>query len=217
MKTDSPLNAEVWAEEQYKLAMEYLEDFPENDSGVIELAIEALNNAQTVYTDKAYPVLWARVMAELGACYLSRKIGSKDENLKLAIRCFSKALTVYEPQTNSLESGECHQGIATAYSRMSKGSASANAVSALEHYKKALLTISKDNCPEMWHIIHFELSFLFSAFADRIPSYHQLAESHYQMAFDFDKHKYPELLSSLQSLAGLYEQRAVLQKITNSD
>lgn len=211
LKIDSPINPDAWAQEQYNLAIGYLQDFPDNAGAAIERAILALNNAQTVYTDTAYPKLWARIVAELGACYLSRKINSKDANLELAIRCFSKTLTVYESQMNPLESGECHQGIARAYSRIAKGSASVNSVNAFEHYRNALLTSSKDNWPELWHIIHFELSGLFSSFADRILSYHQLAEDHFQMAFDFDQHKYPALFSSLRTLADLYDKRTTVQ------
>ncbi|MFK0732929.1 MAG: hypothetical protein ACIWVG_17555, partial [Gloeotrichia echinulata HAB0833] len=65
----------------------------------IELAIAALTQALTVYTQSAFPEKWAMTQNNLGNAYRDRILGEKAENIELAIKAYTQALTVITQST----------------------------------------------------------------------------------------------------------------------
>ncbi|HKV85581.1 MAG TPA: hypothetical protein VJN88_13570, partial [Ktedonobacterales bacterium] len=60
----------------------------------LEAAIQAFEQALTVYTHAAFPTDWAGTQSNLGAAYATRIRGERADNLEAAIAAYQQALTV---------------------------------------------------------------------------------------------------------------------------
>ena len=63
-----------------------------------EQAIAAYNAALSVFTENAFPVLWAKSQNSLGNAWRDRTRGSRDDNLKQAIAAYEAALRVFSKE-----------------------------------------------------------------------------------------------------------------------
>ncbi|NJM22789.1 MAG: CHAT domain-containing protein, partial [Richelia sp. SM1_7_0] len=83
-----------WAMTQINLAIAYTIRINGNKADNLERAIQAHQQALSVFTRKAFPIDWARNQNNLGIAYLQRINGNKADNLERAIQAYQHTLSV---------------------------------------------------------------------------------------------------------------------------
>jgi tetratricopeptide (TPR) repeat protein len=205
--------SEAWADAQYKRAIYLLDQPGENYADNLERALTALTNAGTYYTYEKFPARWAGIMLELGSIYGLRRVGSKSENVQCSRNCYTEALKVFCRDSYPFQWAECQKGLGKAALRLADGVDVSCKEQAILHYQRALEVITKDNWPQLWHIIHLELSILYRRYAlDTVNEDRRLAWRHYRIAFDLDKQRHWELYQTMMRLHVLSSELHDLQQ-----
>lgn len=199
-----PSVSELWAQTQFDLGMSLLADpVPGDYAEKLERALEAFLGATTVYSKQSHPLKWARIKLELGSIFLLRQRGDKYTNTQSAIQSYNEALSVYQQPSTPFEWAECQRGLGKAFFRLARALPSSFDEQALKHFHLALEVVTKDDWPELWHMIHLEMALVYGNSEDSSDA-HRLAKLHYSMALSVDKNKYGELYDSMVRLHDLY-------------
>ncbi len=204
---------EAWVDSQRAKALSGL-DQPGLELGKRqEDTLRVLMDASAYYLQNSSRDKWAQTMVECASLYVGRRKGTVWNNIEHALAYYSQALNVFRPETHPLEWGECQRGIGRAFLKLADGTDRSLRDQCISHYGEALKVITREKWPELWHVIHLELSILYKRYAahgahDDEP----LAQRHYQAALAIDKLKYPELHETLVRLHALHRELETMQQ-----
>lgn len=87
----------------------------EGSNSNIEIAIAGYKMILNVFDREAFPKEWATTQNSLGAAYINRIQGDREENLKLSLTCYRNALEVYTPDAFLLRWADIQNNLANTY------------------------------------------------------------------------------------------------------
>jgi CHAT domain-containing protein len=104
----------------------------------LELALNAYQNALTIYTPNTFPQEWARTQNNLGEAYRNRIYGERAENLEQAIACYHTALRVRQRETLPAQWAATQDNLGIAYTERLRGDRAENLQLAIAAFEQAL-------------------------------------------------------------------------------
>jgi tetratricopeptide (TPR) repeat protein len=155
----------LWASVQSNLASAYSARLRGNHAQNLESAHVAFENALTIYTSEAYPLLWAQTQNNLSVVYMEQELGERAENIENAIQCFQATLRFRTRASLPEEWAYTQNNLGNAYAERQRGDRAQNLERAIEAYDSALAVFTRDAYPECWAGAHNNLG---SAFEDRV-------------------------------------------------
>ncbi|MEI8397003.1 MAG: CHAT domain-containing protein, partial [Rhodospirillaceae bacterium] len=158
-------NSEKWAITQNNLGIAYRNRIRGERAENLERAIQAYQEALTVYTREAFPQDWAMTQNNLGNVYGDRIRGERAENLERAIQAFEAATTVYTRETNSEKWAITQNNLGNAYSDRIRGERAENLERAIRAFEAALTVRTREAFPENWAMTQNNLG---ATYSDRI-------------------------------------------------
>ncbi|VXD15807.1 Tetratricopeptide repeat domain protein (fragment) [Planktothrix serta PCC 8927] len=143
-----------------------ISEFPLGNRALnIEIAINCLKLALTVWTRESNTENWAAIQNGLGVNYWSRIQGEKAENLETAIAYYTQALSVLTPNTFPQDWARTQMNLGNAYSDRIQGEKAQNLEKAIACYKDALSVRTRKDFPQDWAITQMNLG---AAYESRI-------------------------------------------------
>ncbi|OCQ93502.1 hypothetical protein BCD64_00995 [Nostoc sp. MBR 210] len=147
-------NQDIWARTQHNLGVTYLayrdKVLDRKETHYLKLAIEAFNQALTIYNQRDFIEQWSSVQFQLGVAYYKHieiELENKAKYLKLAVTSFHNALEFFTFQKTPENWATIQDSLGNAYSSTNE---SDNLKLALNYYSQALQIHTKDKFPEVW-------------------------------------------------------------------
>jgi len=106
--------------------------------------------ALRVFTEKEFPVDWAKAQNNLGNYYLNLPTGDHGENLKKGIACYEAALRVYTENDFPVDWAMVQRNLGGAYWGLPTGDRGENLKKAFACYEAGLRVISEEEFPVDW-------------------------------------------------------------------
>jgi hypothetical protein len=168
-------------------------------------ALAELTDSRRVADADGCRVEWAELTVRLGDMYLKRRLGEKAENLKSAVECFQDALAVYERQSFPREWTLCNRKLGRTYLELSDGHSRVLKDLSRVRYEMALAMITKDQSPELWHVLHLELAILFRKCSQSPEDEDaRLSDEHHEIAFELNREQWPETYDLMRTSYDLH-------------
>ena len=128
-------------------------------------AIAACENALNIYTQKDFPVDWARTQSNLAATYSKRIKGERAQNLEQAIASYQNALSIRTQKDFPVDWATTQNNLGIAYQNRIKGDRAQNLELAIAAYENALIIQTQKDLPVDWAGTQNNLG---TAYSDRI-------------------------------------------------
>ena len=179
-----------------------LSDIPRR-IGLCQTALRLVNhNEQTEQ--------WARLQNELGDSLAQNPLGSRAENIELAIEHYNQALEVRTREVFPEDWAITQNNLAIAYRERIQGDRAENIKLAIDHYNQALQVRTREAFPEQWAMTQNNLAIAYIEHirGDRAKNI-ELAIDHYNQALQvYTREAFPvQWAGTRNNLAAAYRNR----------
>ncbi|MDJ0798866.1 MAG: tetratricopeptide repeat protein [Calothrix sp. MO_167.B12] len=144
----------------------FIQQFPlGNKASNMEIAITGCEVILTIFTQDAFPELWAIIQINLGNAYRHRIKGDKAENIEKAIASSEAALEVSTRSDFPQDWAGTQYNLGLAYRERIKGNKAENIEKAIAFYQAALEVRTRNDFPQDWAMTQNNLG---NAYRERI-------------------------------------------------
>ena len=147
---DKGKSPKAWGEAQDKYAIALIGLATGNRTKNLNKALDALNQAMTVFTESTYPDQWALAMHKVGAIYNYLPTGDRQANIQKAIQSFRAALRVLTEKTHPEDWASSMNNLAVSYRNLQVGDREANVRQAIDTYNAVLRVRSEKSDPQAY-------------------------------------------------------------------
>ncbi|MEQ8999164.1 MAG: CHAT domain-containing tetratricopeptide repeat protein [Coleofasciculus sp. B1-GNL1-01] len=159
----------------------FINEFPRgNRASHIEIAIACCQVLTKFSPRRAFPVQWATLQNDLGACYSDRIRGDRAENLKVAISYYEAALPVRTREAFPQDWAMTQINLGVAYDETKQFT------EAIATYQNALEICTRKEFPQYWAMTQMNLGVAYKEtkqFAEAIAAYQNALEVYTREAF----------------------------------
>src|SRR6266567_1320183 len=110
-----------------------------------------------VFVDQERSIEWAELQYKLGAAFLVRVRGDREENIEHAVAALQASLEVFTRQGHAHEWGKANLLLCQAYHVRTKGERQENLNAATAHGERALQVLVPDAFPQLWATLRHPL------------------------------------------------------------
>ncbi len=157
-----------------------------------------------VFVDQERSIEWAELQYKLGAAYLERVRGDREENIEHALAALQASLEVFTRQDNAHAWGKANLLLCQAYHARTKGEKKENLNAATAHGERALQVLVPDAFPQLWATLQHPLdeTYLVRSTEKRRATIEK-AITFYEAALQvYTREAFPEQWATIQNNAG---------------